>query len=261
MAPNLIVSLTSYGKRVSGGCIVYTLHSLLTQTLRPGRIILWLGQDEFNDANLSYALRFMRGQGVEVRFCKDTRSYKKLLPTLELAPEYDVITVDDDIYYGSNLVETLYGAHRQNPNCIVSLGCRIVERGDDGMLLPYASWHLNECISHDFRALHVVPVGAYSVLYPAGILGDEVLQIDLAQRLCPQADDLWFFMMGVRRGIEKYVCHSGIVAYYPTDLIRQFLTRDRLFAENVGRNANDEQLANLISYYGIDIADWTLLPK
>lgn len=261
VVPNLIVSLTSYGKRVSGGGIVYTLHSLLTQKCRPERIILWLGQDEFNDANLPATLQFMMRQGIEVRFCKDIRSYTKLLPTLELTPEYDVITVDDDIYYGNNLVEVLYRAHEQNPGCIVCMGCRIVELGDGNTLLPYATWQRNDYMKQEFRARYVVPLGVYGVLYPAGIMGDEVMQIELAQRLCPHADDLWFFVMGLRHRVEKYVCQFDMVAHYPTDLIRQTLTRDRLFAENVTLNANDEQLANLISYFGLDITEWNSSPK
>lgn len=261
VVPNLIVSLTSYGKRVSGGGILYTLHSLITQKRRPERIILWLGQDEFSDSNLPAALRFIMKYGVEVHYCKDIRSYTKLLPTLILAPEYDVITVDDDIYYGSNLVDVLYTAHEQNPDCIVSMGCRIIEREKNGELKPYALWRRNDYMNQEFRAKYVVALGVYGVLYPAGILGNEVLQIDLARKLCPQADDLWFFIIGLRRGLDKYVCRFSKVSYFPTDLIRQTLTRDRLFAENVSNNANDEQLANLLSYFGIDIAEWTTLPK
>ena len=38
---SVVVSLTSYGKRVKGSA-VFTVYSLVRQTVRPERIVLWL---------------------------------------------------------------------------------------------------------------------------------------------------------------------------------------------------------------------------
>ena len=47
---DVIVSLTSYGRRVEKGVVCYSVYSILRQTLQPQRIILWLSKTEWNDS-------------------------------------------------------------------------------------------------------------------------------------------------------------------------------------------------------------------
>lgn len=47
----VIVSLTSYGRRVSD-TVYYTLISLLRQTYKPDAIILWLDYENWNDEKI-----------------------------------------------------------------------------------------------------------------------------------------------------------------------------------------------------------------
>ena len=56
---DIIVTLTSYGKRVKGSA-VYTIYSLLKQTVRPNRIVLWLDEKEYRNDNLPNELVFMK---------------------------------------------------------------------------------------------------------------------------------------------------------------------------------------------------------
>ena len=76
IAPRVIVSLTSYGSRVTGGSLAYTIYSLLKQDMRAERVILWLSYEEFSDETLPDYLRFFKTYGLEVRYCEDMRSYK-----------------------------------------------------------------------------------------------------------------------------------------------------------------------------------------
>ena len=76
----LIVSLTSYPRRFP--ILKFTIRSLLNQTVRPDRVILWLAEDDVT--YLPSAVR--RLAGLEVRTCPDLRSFKKLIPALEQFP-------------------------------------------------------------------------------------------------------------------------------------------------------------------------------
>ena len=90
---DVVVSLTSYGRRVKEGIVCYSIYSILRQTLQPKRIILWLAEDEWTEDTLPKKVAELKQYGVEIRFCENMRSYKKLLPTLQLLPDEDIITV------------------------------------------------------------------------------------------------------------------------------------------------------------------------
>lgn len=73
----VIVSLTSYSRRVEQ--VHVSIESLMRQTVKPNRIILWL-DDSWNHNNLPAALLMQMRRGLEVRFCPDYRSYKNSFP-------------------------------------------------------------------------------------------------------------------------------------------------------------------------------------
>ncbi len=51
-------------------------------------------------------------------FCDDIKSYKTLIPTLNIFEGKVIITVDDDIYYSDNMLEEMYKSYLQNPDNI-----------------------------------------------------------------------------------------------------------------------------------------------
>ena len=106
--PQIILSLTSYGRRTKTSVVYYTLVSLLNQTLQPDRIVLCLDREKWNIDNIPDKLKSLLQYGVDIEFCKDVKSYTKLIPCLKKYPNDILITVDDDIIYPSNLIETLY---------------------------------------------------------------------------------------------------------------------------------------------------------
>ena len=76
---DIIVSLTTYGRRIHSVCL--TIESLMEQSMKANRIILWL-DTSFQSKKLPSTLEKLKSRGLEVAFCKDLRSYTKLVPTL-----------------------------------------------------------------------------------------------------------------------------------------------------------------------------------
>jgi hypothetical protein len=64
--------------------------------------------------------------------------------------------------------------------------------------------------------------------------------------------------MGLRSQAEKRMLTDSHIAYYHTDLLRQYLTRDRLTATNRLKLKNDTQLKALLAHYKIPIKDITI---
>lgn len=48
---------------------------------------------------------------MEIAYCPDYRSYKKIIPTLRKYPEDVIITIDDDVLYGHETLEYLINAY------------------------------------------------------------------------------------------------------------------------------------------------------
>ncbi len=243
--PHIVVTLTSYGRRVEA-TVVHVLKSLLLQSHRPDRIILWLDNVNFSSENLPLKLaRFCNKYGVEVRFCDDIRSYKKLVPTLELCPNDILVTVDDDLVYKRGFLKSLYEAHLKTPSQIL---CTLAHcpRVKDGQFLPYRKWEQNITKMGDKP---IFPLGGAGTLYPPKSLYKDVSNRELFMALAPQADDIWFWSMAVMAGTKHRLVDYGY-SFYQIDLLYQKLHSDSsLMASNLHRDSNDVQIKNLMEHY------------
>ena len=247
---DIIVTLTSYGERVKGSA-VYTIYSILKQTVLPERIVLWLDEKEYGKDNLPDVLLFLEKYGLEVRFVPDLGPYTKIIHALKGFPNKHLITVDDDIYYSKQLIEELKMTHCHYPKAIVSGWAKVPTKDIHQQLSPYTEWpeyhHVDEHFEYDTQTLF--PLGWSGVLYPAHTFDIEVMNAEVFTRLCPKADDIWLYVMGLRCKTEKRILtHSNITRYH-TDLLRQLMTKDRLTAINRFGGENDKQLAAVHDYY------------
>lgn len=247
---DVIVSLTSYGKRVNE-TLPCTLWSLLRQTVKPNRIIVWLDHDNWNESNLSQPLYKLQEAGVEFMFCEDIRSYKKLIPTLRLYPDNLVITVDDDLYYDAHLIEWLLDAYKASDKRTVIGTNATGVSVKDGQYLPYSQWEPS-----NINAPELCLIGCGGILYPPSVFDEEILNQDLFMRLAPTADDLWFWAMEKRVGLHTTVTKRyGKYLHTPVNHLNAYFPEehpDNLYYVNeLMGNKNDDQLSNLIRYYNL----------
>ena len=119
-ANQVIVSLTSYGERVSKSAAL-VVYSLMKQSVQPDKIVLWLDENKWNNDVLPSNIKYLIRNGLEVRFCKDLRSFTKLIPALKEFPEKCIITVDDDVFYSPQMVYELLENYKKNPKSISCL--------------------------------------------------------------------------------------------------------------------------------------------
>ena len=246
----LVVSLTSYGRRVSKNVVYYTIVSLLRQSYLPDRIILWLAEDEWNDNIIPPKLSSLIGKGVCIRYYKNIKSYKKLIPTLSKIPTSTIITVDDDVIYSRDTIKTLVESHAKNPNDIICMAARLPII-INGTLLDYKIWPDSLLTSFEdglFGKL-LFPVGVGGVLYPQGSLHEDVLDEKAFMEYCPKADDIWFWFCGLRNNtIKRYVKKKGKDLSF--DSLYQYFHRGSALTHiNSLKHQNDVQLRNLLEAY------------
>lgn len=183
----IIVSLTTYGTRIN--YVGLTIESIMQQTMKANRIILWLYTDDYNN-DLPEVLKRQQNRGLEIReYKKDIRSYKKLIPTLKHFPEAAVITLDDDLLYDYDILERLIKSYQRNPKYISACRTHLITLTEEGSIMPYCKWihYSHETSNNDL--LFATTGGG--VLFPPHSLCDEAINEDVFTTICPTADDIW----------------------------------------------------------------------
>lgn len=242
----IVVSLTSYRERFDN--LAITLYSLLNQNLKPDRIILWL-DEEFEDlVNLPYEITQFVKNGLEIRFVKDIGPYTKAIYTFKEFTTAVIVTADDDIYYPEDWLKRLYLSYVSNPKDIhVHRAHRVIL--SEGILLPYDKWE-KQVIEESSRYDNFL-TGVGGVLYPPKCFSNEVLREDVFLKQAPFADDIWFWVMALVHNRKIRVVQNHYKTLIVVNLIRQ-LFGNTLYRNN--RNGkNDEQLKNLMKFYGQNI--------
>lgn len=194
----IVVSLTSFEKRISD--VYLCIESLMQQSLRPDRIVLWLSSENFPDRRVPELLRKQQQRGLDIVFKdEDLGPYKKFVYALEHYPDSLIITVDDDLLYPPDMVEQLYQAWRDDPSVIHCHRAHTMQVNREGQPLPYRKWS-NGCAGEQASPL-VFPTGMGGVLYFPGALHEEVLNRGQFMRLCPNADDIWLKAMSLKNDV------------------------------------------------------------
>ncbi len=196
----IIVSLTTFPARVM--VVNKVIKSLMLQTKKPEKIVLWLAEEQFpNKLNdLPKDLVELVKYGLEIEWCSDLRSYKKLIPTIMKYPDSIIITTDDDLYYPLDMIEKLYKEYLKNPEDIVCHRATKFTYSDGKYDAIPGGFYYYKGASYRNKL-----VGCSGVLYPVGSLHDDVTNFDLFMKLAPTNDDIWFWIMGIRKGTKVRV--------------------------------------------------------
>lgn len=190
--PQLIVSLTSYKGRIN--TVHQTINTLLMQSLKPDRLVLWLADEEFKnrEKDLPNELLQLCNYGLEIRWCENLKSYKKLIPALREFPNDVIVTADDDLYYQKDWLQSLYESYLQNPKDIHTRRATYIKATSDTIDIysHYANDKYAACFNHQL-------MGGAGTLYPPNTLHKDVLNTDLIQTLVPTHDDIYFWVMAI----------------------------------------------------------------
>lgn len=197
-SPRIIVSLTSYPGRIH--TVHKTIDTLLSQTMKPDKVILWLATEQFpeQEKELPKELLRLKKRGLTIEWCEDLKSYKKLIPTLKKYPEDIIVTSDDDAYYADNWLELLYKSYKKESGLFVH--CHRITK----VYFENGKYHVIPAGSSKFSQpsfLHKL-TGLGGVLYPPHSLYEDVLNEKLFQKLAPTNDDLWFWFMAILNGVK-----------------------------------------------------------
>ena len=192
LSGELVISLTSFPARF--GMIELTVKSLLDQSVKPDRVVLWIAQDEYDQ--LPPAVLALQDETFSVRQCENIRNFKKILPSLAAFPDAFIVICDDDTYYPPNWLKDLLGAFDPEHPTIVCHRAHRLAYLPNGSLAPYRQWPYDvDDAKSALPSTDLLPTGNGGVLYPPGALPPLTQDLDLIRKLSPTSDDVWLFFM------------------------------------------------------------------
>lgn len=240
----LIVSLTTYGSRIND--VYLTIESMLHQTIKPNKIILWLDYS-FKNKKLPIVLQKQQERGLEIKFCEDIRSYTKLVPTIEKYPNSIIVTIDDDMIYTYDFIENLVNAYEINPNKIYFYRGHKIVFDNNKNIKSYIDWVRQG--AKDSSLLNV-PTGVCGVLYPPNCFYEDVTKKEIFMKICPYADDIWFKTMSYLKGIECEKIETGKDANEKFIYINTAVETSLSNINNI-QGMNDVQIKQVFEFYKI----------
>ncbi|WP_405381313.1 glycosyltransferase family A protein [Maribacter sp. LLG6340-A2] len=238
----VIISLTSIPSRL--GTLHLTIRSLLNQTTRPKKIVLWLHQS-LKD-KIPQQLASIKSNIFEIKYSKLNCSHRKLIHSLKKFPNDIIITCDDDMMYRDNWLQLLYQEHKLHPKCIIANQTRYISYNDNGHLQPYKNWTHPK--NKPINQSAIIPIGAEGVLYPPNSLHKEATNSKLFLELAPKADDLWFKAMAIIKGTQAKLANTR--SKTPIPIIGS--QKQSLKKLNIGEDKNRLQWLALTQHFNIE---------
>jgi hypothetical protein len=237
----IIVSLTSFPARI--GRIWLVVETILRQTQKPDKIILWLSKEQFHSFDsLPKRLMKQRDRGLEIRIMKgDICSHKKYYYTLQEFPNDYLLTVDDDIFYRSTMVEDMFNRSQSCSMSVISQYSRKMIWTED-KITSYSLWPIIE--EETSPNLFSFFGSGGGTLFPPLAMDSDVLNLKLLVSLTPTADDVWLnAMCRLKRTTTTKT------SYYTNRLPVLFFSGGSLESINNRMNQNDVQILAVREHY------------
>lgn len=251
----VIVSLTSWPARFS------TLHicikSLLQQSYKPDKIILYLG-DDAPPESVSENIKNLVPYGLEIEHRPDNlMSHKKYIYAMQEYPDDIVITTDDDIIYDKNLVKSLLESFRKYPDAVSARTVKGRVMGSQHAVTRKTKFYASKVPT---PSMHLRAWGLGGVLYPPRCLPTEAFNTKLIKELSPSDDDTWLKMMQLMSNVPVVWVPSketkkGLIRIPGTQATALAKTR-KAFREKNGASMQKVNRAKIGEHFGIDFYDY-----
>lgn len=237
----IVVSLTSYPPRFR--YLHLALESLLGQTLRPDRLVLWLAEGDLR--HLPANVWRLEKRGLDIRACKDIKSYKKIIYALQAHANSVIVTADDDIAYPPDWLESLVASYRRAPKVIHCHRARLITFDPHGNINRYVDWPI---LAREELSACVIPIGVGGVLYPPHSLHELVCEEAIFMSLCEFGDDIWLKTMSLMNGVlcKKLSADASPATFYDVPSSQAVSLMDTNL-----NGRNDAQIDKVFTRFGI----------
>lgn len=237
----LIVSLTSFPLRIS--MVPTAIETIQNQSRKPDEVVLWLAETQFpkKELELPESIVQLIEKGVlKIRWCEDLKAHKKYFYALQEYSDALVVTVDDDLLYPKDMLETLWKSYLLYPDAVSAMRCHLIIVDEDGNILSYNKWIKETDACMHQPSMQLMATGGAGTLYPPNLFDDIFFDQEAIMENCPLADDLWLKAMQAASDVPVVLVKPYSQLNYIPDS-----QKETLYSQNVGNNQNDIQLMNI----------------
>lgn len=229
----IIVSLTSYPTRIRS--VWKVIECLMRQRVKPDKIVLYLTESQMHSIDsLPKSILKLRKRGLEIRLCPDEiRSHTKYFYAFQEYPKDLVVTVDDDSFYRTDLIDSLLKEHKNHPKTIICNWAREI------LSNKYEEW---PNVNKPRISKHFLLLGVSGVLYPPHCMYKDISNATLIRKLCLTADDVWLSCMALLN--QTPILFTGYKFNH-----FQVLIRNNQTLITINRDKNQVCVDNLNTYY------------
>ena len=206
----VIVSLTSFPDRID--TVWMTIVTLLRQSKKPQKVILWLAEEQFEGKKLPNNLLRLQNYGLEIRWCDDLKPHKKYFYCMQEYTDKCIVIADDDIFYPENHLQLLWENYKKHPNCVIANKTHRIGYNPNGECKSYNEW---DDLVRSNPSYLLLPIGCNGVLYPPRLLNENILfnkEILLTDVL--YVDDLWLKVCALKSDIKTFSCIKNELVYF-----------------------------------------------
>ena len=253
----VIISLTTIPSRLDK--VWLTTESLLRQSKKPDKVILWLAEEEFQGTGIPQELKRQQKRGLEIRYCKNLKSYKKFYYTMLEYPKDYVLVVDDDYIYSERLLAEMMNISAEYPDSIVCNRAHKI-RADKNGIFPYLRWiwYENRRIREEHPSFHNFFTGSGGVLFPVWLLNKELYREDIFMEIAPYADDVWLNFNAWKSGIKSVMTKGALGCMLPihSSSDKGLALKNIAKKTEAGECENDFQIRDVFEYLSLNINEY-----
>ena len=237
----IIVSL--YSQRKNFRSLPVVLYSLLNQSIKPDKIVLWLDSDTEDLLTLPYEITRFVKNGLEIRFIKNYASYTNIFYAVKEFKNCIIVTAKDSIYYRKNWLKKLYLSYIANPSDIhVNTSFRV--KMLNGSLLPIAKW--KHFVNKETAGYDNFIINEGGVLYPPNCFSNEILRSDIFLKYAPDYSCIWLWIMALVNSRKIRVVKNHYKFNFRIGIFNHIFEKKK-------KALFDIQLKSLMEFYGQNV--------
>ena len=243
----IIVSLTSYPARFP--TLHICLKSILNQTMKPTKVILWLDKDVSLDSVPKKVLKLQK-KGLIIRSeGEPLKPHKKYFHAMKEFKNTCIVTVDDDVIYTRDMLASLYTSYQKHPDCISARRVHKIQYDINNKAVDYNSW-VYDCKKDPGPSKQLIATGVGGVLYPPHIfdMDSENFNPKNIMDNAWSVDDIW--LKFVENSLNIPVVWVPNKQTHPIYITDKSLAKTSLYISNVHNNHNDVAIKNCEQFFG-----------
>ena len=249
----ILLSMTSFPERFD--CAYLALKSAFLQSKKADRIILWLDK-QVPISSLPKKILRMRKRGLEIRHARDNIfSHSKYYYSFCDYPDYVIVTIDDDIIYDKELINSLWKKHTIYKEAVVARRVHAIVCDTYRKVLPYSKWKMD--YKDELSPTHgLLATGVGGVLYPRNCFSERAFNIKDIMKYALRTDDIWLKFMEILDERKVVYCEND------KKLVEIARSQIRsLKKQNVEGGNNDICIDNLQTLFNLNLGEYALVSR